>query len=128
MVFATKLNDDHHEIEIVSDKELLLSDNIIRRMILLLNDLSDKIDSGLKELQCTRENGFINYTFETNDGRIWNQSIEFAQYPDTDPKLTFNVTSGFKLSEFAPHRDIRYLIIQMTNEIGLVSMVLEVIP
>lgn len=126
MVFQTELKDPTNEITIIADEELFLKDDIIRQLISLLDNLSTNIESGLKQLSSSRTNLTANYSFETNDDRSWNQTLIFDQFPDSNPKQTFNITDQFRLTEFAPQRSVRDLIIQMYNNFGLVSIEIEI--
>lgn len=126
-MFQVSLKDPENEIVITSDIKLRVDDPIIKELLGLLKTLTVNIDSGLKELSASRTNGTTNYSFETNDGRLWNQTISFDQFPDPNPKQTFNITDGFRLTEFEPHEAVRDLIIRLYNEINLKSITIEIL-
>lgn len=59
------------------------------------------------------------YRIWLDDGRQWRQLISFFDNnPDTDPKMTFDVSQPWKLSEFVSHRDLRNLMIHVRNNIN----------
>lgn len=49
------------------------------------------------------------------DGRIWQQDVTFMSANDTNPSMTFSVPAGWKLSEFAAHREWRDLMVEVRN-------------
>lgn len=126
MVYKLELKDTHYQVIINSDVEISLNSRIINELIINLDLLSTAINGGLKELECIRTNGICNYSFETNNGRTWNQQIIFSQYPDLDPRQTFNVTDQFTLKEFNPHRIIRDIVIRLVNEYKMKDIKIEV--
>ena len=126
-MFDLRLKDDHHDVKINSDVEIRLDSRIIMELISNLHHLSTSIDGGLKKLKCDRNGLTADYSFDTNDGRKWKQQLIFLQYPDSNPKQTFNVTDGFALNEFTPHRLIRDIVIRLLNDFGMVDIKIDVV-
>ena len=126
-MYKLELKDEHYNVKINSDKEIRLDVRITGELISNLNLLSTAINGGLKKLKCDRNGLVSDYSFDTNDGRKWKQQLIFAQYPDLNPKQTFDVQDGFALNEFTPHRLIRDIIIRLLNDYGLVDIKIDVV-
>jgi hypothetical protein len=58
------------------------------------------------------------YRFWLTDGRQWRQNILFASAEDGDPTMTFNVSDGWRLGEFAPQRTWRQLMVTLRTELN----------
>ena len=126
-MYKLELKDEHYNVKINSDKEIRLDARITGELIANLNLLSTAINGGLKKLKCERNGLVSDYSFDTNDGRKWNQQLIFAQYPDLNPKQTFDVSDGFALNEFTPHRLIRDIVIRLLNDFEMVDIKIDVV-
>jgi len=61
------------------------------------------------------------YTFETQDGRKWKQTIRV--YPTLNTStMSFNVADLWRVDEFADGRPIRDLLITLSKQYGIVSV------
>lgn len=56
------------------------------------------------------------YRIDALDGRIWRQDIFFTSDDDGDPRMTFTVADGWKLSEFAAQRELRSHIVRILRK------------
>lgn len=61
------------------------------------------------------------YQIKLLDGRLWKQTVKIIP---GDSLQTFNVTNEWKQSEFVLQRPIRDLLLQLTSESALTSIIL----
>ena len=54
------------------------------------------------------------YLLELDDGRTWEQALTFDVA--TDPKMTFDVSDGWRLSEFSTQRPLRDLVVEARSK------------
>lgn len=59
------------------------------------------------------------YRIWLTGGRIWKQTLSFVGATDSNPTMTFDVAPGWKLSEFAAHRELRDAMVRMRNRYDL---------
>ena len=59
------------------------------------------------------------YRIDLVDGRVWLQFLDFVAFDDTDPKQEFDVSDGWKLTEYTLQRSIREALIGLVNAIHL---------
>ncbi len=61
------------------------------------------------------------YRFRASDGREWKQTIDFTASA-TDPVMTFDVSPGWKLTEFSSHRSVRDLAVKIHGRTTLAAL------
>jgi hypothetical protein len=73
----------------------------------------------LEKITFTRTSGVgvtpkvFEYKINTVDGRIWKQTITFDNV--RDPKMTFNMSDLWRLSEFAQQRNLRDVFVALVG-------------
>ena len=58
------------------------------------------------------------YRFEAHDGRTWEQNIRVPP-AGADVSMNFDVPSHWTLGEFAPHRSVRDVVVNMIRNYGV---------
>lgn len=83
----------------------------------------------VKISKLTADNGSypktLNYQIVLADGRRWKQTFRFFEMRDTDPVMTFDVTDGWKMSEFSLFRDVRDKIIAIQVQYGIKKLAVQ---
>ena len=78
----------------------------------------------LKKLTFQHDSGTeYDYTFTTQDGRKWKQSLYFDT--PANPGMTFTVSDKFMLNEFIPQRDVRDALIELVKDFKLQSLIVN---
>src|SRR3990167_2340726 len=67
----------------------------------------------------TSDNITYDYKLKAADGREFKQTIIFDSPVDTNPGMTFNISVPWEEREFAPHRIIRSIIIELIVQFKL---------
>ena len=58
------------------------------------------------------------YEFTVTDGRVWRQTLRFDS--PTDPTMDWSdITGVWRVSEFVAHRDLRDLMVELQQGVGL---------
>lgn len=68
------------------------------------------------------------YHITRNDGRVFNQTIEYQTWDDQDPSVTFDVPVGWRFSEFNILIPLRLAMVKMTNKFRMYDLNLSIIP
>jgi len=85
-----------------------LDQDMVRQMFDALDQLASIVPMTQFQVLRDAQNLLLyTYTIQTLNGRVWQQTLTFANQQDTDPYMTFNVVQGWKLSEFALQRPVR---------------------
>jgi len=80
----------------------------INRIYMLLKDLYKAVP--LTKFVFKRQVGsevMYDYKIFTVDSRVWKQILDFSSSGDLNVVQTFNVSPGWRLREFTPHRELR---------------------
>ena len=79
-----------------------------------LREFRTKLD--IVRCRCHKLGNFHRYEFNVSDGRKWKQDLDIVSGVETIQ--SFNITDGFKESEFALHRIVRQIMIDLVQEYG----------
>jgi len=115
-VFTLELKDAKKTVTIETDVSLDLLHDRVGAFVAALDALDRAVP--LASFLGSRVVGsplVYSYSFVTKDGRTWNQEISFV----SGVKMTFNVPTAWKLSEFVPHRAVRDEFVLLVRDFGL---------
>ena len=115
-MFSIELKDNTRKIEIETDIAVVLYHERVQAFIKAIEALH--VATPLTRFIGKRHpmNALVYmYTFDTEDGRTWNQDISF----EDGVRMTFDVEEYWKLEEFVPHREVRNEFVLMVRDFGL---------
>jgi hypothetical protein len=108
-----------HSLKITSSGTCSLDDSRVLTLLSLVKDMNTivLIDDLIFKESATPN--LFDYKIVLKDTRQWKQTIDFSTGTGPNTTHTFNVNDGWKLSEYAPQRAIRDLLIVMKTDLGI---------
>lgn len=120
MPYTTKITDGL-DLKVDSDVRLPSNDGDLRNLVDALFALHAAapltkfdVDRDAVDLE------LYDYRFEAMDGRKWKQTIRVPS--GSEAVMTFDVSDGWKESEFALHRPVRSACISLARNFGVVQV------
>ena len=120
MAFEIVLSDVVWNLRIETINGLSVGDQNVTSLWKFLDELNASINGGLDSFKVDRKSDILfSYEFHTKDGRMWKQDLKL----DSGASMTFQVSDFWKFEEFAPHRNVRDIVIDLlsTNKINKIK-------
>ena len=120
MAFEIVISDVAWTLRIDTVDGLSVGDQGVTSLWKFLDELNASINGGLDSFKVDRKSDILfSYEFHTKDGRMWKQDLKL----DSGASMTFQVSDFWKFEEFAPHRNVRDIVIDLlsTNKINKIK-------
>lgn len=118
------LQDSRLKAVMTTSSNLLNADSPIAiDLVRTVTALDVLVNLNLIRLRIDPSGQFYNYRVAASDGRVWLQKITFPV--GAEATMTFNVTDGWKVSEFVLHDPVRALIIIMKQSFDVTDIQID---
>lgn len=111
-----------HSLKITSSVMCSMDDSRVLTLVSLVKAMNTVVlldDIVFKE---SATPDVFDYKITLKDGRQWKQTIDFTTGTGGNTTHTFNVGDGWKMSEYAPQRGIRDLLITMKADFDITDL------
>lgn len=112
------------DVDITSDNYLGYDNQEMLELLKMYKVMNSIVP--LARIDCKKTGSDYDYKITARDGRVWEQTFNIT--PGQEPKMTFNVDSEWKLSEFSLGREPRNKLITLIEKYGITDFTCKYLP